>query len=175
MTMKTMIALGIKPVDSLEKDSGKRWTFIEKLFLGLTPRQYFFQALLNPMNWLLGLVMLAGFPFIAERFLFGLGSVTHASNDYPWGIFLGFGLFTMVPLSASGFMLGTSVEVFGRHDWDISSRSSTSWSTWDSPGGSPTRWQSLSVPPRSSSSSAGTWRRTSRCRLPKSRPPSSNG
>jgi len=118
MTMKTMIALGIKPVDSLEKDSGKRWTFIEKLLLGLTPRQYFFQALLNPMNWILGLIMLAGFPFIAERFLFGLGSVTHASNDYPWGIFLGFGLFTMVPLSASGFMLGTTVEIFGRHDFE---------------------------------------------------------
>ena len=42
---------------------------------------------------------------------------THASNDYPWGLFLGFGLFGMVPLSASGFLLGTTVEIFGRKDF----------------------------------------------------------
>jgi Ni/Fe-hydrogenase subunit HybB-like protein len=47
-----------------------------------------------------------------------LGVVTHSSNDYPWGLFLGFGLFAMVPLSASGFMLGTAVEIFGRHDFE---------------------------------------------------------
>jgi len=31
-------------------------------------------------------------------------------------MFLGFGLFAMVPLSSSGFQLGTACEVFGRHD-----------------------------------------------------------
>ena len=36
----------------------------------------------------------------------------------PWGLLLGFGLFAMVPLSASGFMLGTTVEIFGRHDFE---------------------------------------------------------
>jgi Ni/Fe-hydrogenase subunit HybB-like protein len=72
----------------------------------------------NPFNWLLGIILVVGLPLVASRFLFGLGSVTHSSNDYPWGLFLGFGLFAMVPLSASGFMLGTTVEVFGRHDFE---------------------------------------------------------
>jgi len=58
-----------------------------------------------------------GIPIILQRYISGLASVTHASNDYPWGLFLGFGLFGMVPLSASGFMLGTTVEIFGRKDF----------------------------------------------------------
>ncbi|NTV15132.1 MAG: polysulfide reductase, partial [Desulfobulbaceae bacterium] len=32
-------------------------------------------------------------------------------------LFLGWGLYTMVPLSASGFMMGTTVELFGRDDF----------------------------------------------------------
>ena len=106
------------PIDSLyDEETGKRWGFIEKLLLGLTPREYLKQAVRNPLNWFFGLVFMAGFPLILYRFVFGLGAVTHSSNDYPWGLFLGFGLFVMVPLSASGFLLGTTVELFGRRDF----------------------------------------------------------
>ena len=62
-------------------------------------------------------IFAVGIPLLLQRYIFGLGAVTHASNDYPWGLFLGFGLFGMVPLSASGFMLGTTVELFGRKDF----------------------------------------------------------
>src|SRR5512146_270348 len=106
-------------VDSHFKDGGKKeWTLVEKLFLGLTPQQYIMQALLNPVNWVLAVIFAVGLPMIAGRFYFGLNWVTHSSNDYPWGLFLGFGLFGMVPLSSSGFQLGTTVEVFGRHDFE---------------------------------------------------------
>ena len=54
---------------------------------------------------------------LVGRFIFGLGWATHSSYDYPWGLFLSWGLFTMVPLSASGFMLGTTVELFGSKDF----------------------------------------------------------
>jgi Ni/Fe-hydrogenase subunit HybB-like protein len=90
---------------------------MDKLLLGLTPKEYIQQAVRNPFNWVLGLILAIGLPLIAYRFLFGLGAVTHSSNDYPWGLFLGFGLFVMVPLSASGFLLGTAVEIFGRKDF----------------------------------------------------------
>jgi len=116
--MKTYVQHGKTMVDSPYKVEGKeKWTLMEKLLLGLTPRQYLAQAVRNPFNWILALIFAVGLPLIAGRFIFGLSFVTHSSNDYPWGLFLAFGLFSMVPLSASGFMLGTTVEIFGRHDF----------------------------------------------------------
>lgn len=114
--MKKLIASGAVTVDSLQKAPGRSWTIMEKLFLGLTPQQYITQALRNPLNWIFAVIFAIGIPIILGRFLFGLSWVTHSSNDYPWGLFLGFGLFGMVPLSSSGFQLGTACEVFGRHD-----------------------------------------------------------
>jgi Ni/Fe-hydrogenase subunit HybB-like protein len=110
---------GVETVDALYKNGGKsKWSLKEKLLLGLTPQQYMAQALRNPFNWILGIIFAVGLPIIAGRFLFGLSWVTHSSCDYPWGLFLGFGLFGMVPLSSSGFQLGTTVEIFGRHDFE---------------------------------------------------------
>jgi Ni/Fe-hydrogenase subunit HybB-like protein len=115
--MKKYIANGGQVVDSLQAESGKQWTLKEKLLLGLTFRQYLHQAVRNPFNWILGAVFVIGIPLILGRFVFGLSYVTHSSNDYPWGLLLAFGLFAMVPLSASGFLMGTTVEIFGRHDF----------------------------------------------------------
>ena len=110
-------AQGVEIADSHHRQStGRKWNLMEKLFLGLTLQQYISQALRNPFNWLLAAIFAVGLPLIAGRFFFGLSWVTHSSCDYPWGMFLGFGLFAMVPLSSSGFQLGTAVEVFGRHD-----------------------------------------------------------
>jgi Ni/Fe-hydrogenase subunit HybB-like protein len=105
------------PIADHFKPDGTRWTLKEKLLLGLSFDDYTKQLLRNPVNWLILIVFAVGLPIIVQRFLYGLGSVTHASNDYPWGLFLAFGLFGMVPLSASGFMLGTTVELFGRKDF----------------------------------------------------------
>ena len=116
--MRSLLKTGYRPVDSLvDESAGRRWSFLEKLLLGLTPREYLRQAVRNPLNWILGAIFAVGFPLILYRFIFGLGAVTHSSNDYPWGLFLGFGLFVMVPLSASGFLMGTTVELFGRKDF----------------------------------------------------------
>ena len=116
--MKTHLATHGKVVDSHKRSAdGAPWSLQEKLLLGMTPQQYIVQAVRNPFNWILAAIFAIGLPLIAGRFFFGLSWVTHSSNDYPWGLFLGFGLFAMVPLSASGFMLGTTVEIFGRHDF----------------------------------------------------------
>jgi Ni/Fe-hydrogenase subunit HybB-like protein len=119
--MKRFKAQGVAIADSMYKVPGEKpvkWTVMEKLLLGLSPAQYIVQALRNPFNWLLAIIFAVGLPIIAGRFIFGLSWVTHSSCDYPWGLFLGFGLFGMVPLSSSGFQLGTTVEVFGRHDFE---------------------------------------------------------
>ncbi len=116
--MKKLETFGIKPHDALLKTDGQQWSIMEKLLLGLTLDQYIGQALRNKLNWFLGIIFAIGVPVILYRFVFSLGAITHGSYDYPWGLFLGFGLFCMVPLSASGFMLGTTVEIFGRHDFE---------------------------------------------------------
>ncbi|HMB15308.1 MAG TPA: polysulfide reductase [Pelovirga sp.] len=116
--MKKLAENGIKPHDAQLKPDGRKFSLMEKLLLGLTLDQYVQQVIRNKFNWLLALIFAVGIPLIIYRFIFGLGVVTHSSYDYPWGLFLGFGLFCMVPLSASGFMLGTTVEIFGRHDFE---------------------------------------------------------
>ena len=105
------------PIASHINPSGGTWSIKEKLWLGLSCEEYKAQFLRNPVNWALIFIFAIGVPIILQRYFFGLATVTHASNDYPWGLFLGFGLFGMVPLSASGFLLGTTVEIFGRKDF----------------------------------------------------------
>ncbi|WP_020676594.1 hypothetical protein [Geopsychrobacter electrodiphilus] len=116
--MNRLAEHGINALDGAEKPDSKKWNLMEKLCLGLPLDQYVNQVLRNKFNWLLCIIFAIGIPLIIYRFLFGLGAVTHSSYDYPWGLFLSFGLFCMVPLSASGFMLGTTVEIFGRHDFE---------------------------------------------------------
>jgi Ni/Fe-hydrogenase subunit HybB-like protein len=117
--MKQYVAKGydLPFLENAASSGEKKWSIKEKLLLGLTPSQYRAQFVRNPFNWLFLLIFMVGLPVLVGRFYYGLGWATHGSYDYPWGLFLGWGLFVMVPLSASGFMLGTTVEVFGREDF----------------------------------------------------------
>ncbi len=116
--MRTLINDNVSlPITGSGKKDGTLWTLKERLFLGLTIRQYGQQLYRNPVNWVLAILFAVGFPLLFQRYMYGLGAVTHGSNDYPWGLFLGFGLFGMVPLSASGCLLGTTVSLFGREDF----------------------------------------------------------
>ncbi len=89
----------------------------DKVLLGLPSKEYLGLLCSNPVNWALTVILLIGIPLLCGRYLFGLQAITHGSQDYPWGILLGFGLFGMVPLSASGFLLSTTVEIFHRDDF----------------------------------------------------------
>ncbi len=115
--MKTYVANGKMPLTTHLNEEKETWSVKDKLLLGLSTSEYITQAIRNPFNWVIALIFTVGGYVTVTRFIFGLGYVTHSSYDYPWGLFLGFGLFVMVPLSASGFMLGTAVEVFGRDDF----------------------------------------------------------
>jgi Ni/Fe-hydrogenase subunit HybB-like protein len=84
----------------------------DKLFMGLTFKEYV-KSLITPLNIAAGLVVAAGLYLILMRFLFGLSQVTEGSNEQPWGLFLSWGLFSGVPFSASGFVVGTAVYIFG--------------------------------------------------------------
>ncbi|MHB8834858.1 MAG: NrfD/PsrC family molybdoenzyme membrane anchor subunit [Candidatus Methylomirabilia bacterium] len=94
------------------------WTFAERLLLGKSIGGYA-RGLLTPFNVVLGTIILIGLPFILLRFIKGLAAVTPASNEYPWGILLGWGLFAGVPLSATGFLMATTVYVFGMKKYHV--------------------------------------------------------
>ncbi|MEJ2056735.1 MAG: polysulfide reductase [Desulfofustis sp.] len=101
--------------NSVVIDGGR--TMSEKLLLGMSKKEYLAAVVRNPVNWCLGVILLVGMPLLLSRYVFGLQAITHGSQDYPWGVLLGFGLFGMVPLSASGFLLSTSVVIFRRDDF----------------------------------------------------------
>ncbi len=116
--MRSVAANGrITVADAADQGAAAELSLKRKLLLGLSGREYAARLVRNPVNWALAVIFAVGVPVLVSRFLFGLGYVTHGSYDYPWGLFLAWGLFSMVPLSASGFMLGTAVEVFGREDF----------------------------------------------------------
>lgn len=85
---------------------------LEKLCNGVPLRRYL-KELMAPFNIVAGAIVLLGCPFLAMRYVQGLGAVTHASNDQPWGLFLGWGLFSGVPLASTGFILASAVYLFG--------------------------------------------------------------
>jgi len=108
--------MSIIEIESMKKPKTSRSWINEKLFMGLTLKEYIWK-LFTPFNMIAGLIVLAGLFLILVRFIYGLGAVTDASNEQPWGLFLGVGLFTGVPFSASGFVLGTAVYIFGQKQY----------------------------------------------------------
>ncbi|MDA8423914.1 MAG: polysulfide reductase NrfD [Nitrospiraceae bacterium] len=96
---------------AVHQDNFRSW-FMDKLLMGMSWPEYL-KTLITPFNVIAAIVLSVGLPLIAVRFVQGLASVTHASNDYPWGILLGWGLFSGVPLSATGFVMATAYYIFG--------------------------------------------------------------
>ena len=88
----------------------------ERILLGLSIREYL-KGLITPFNVVAGIIVLIGLPFVVMRFTQGLGAVTHASQDQPWSLFLSWGLFTGVPMAATGYIMASAVYVFGLKDY----------------------------------------------------------
>jgi Ni/Fe-hydrogenase subunit HybB-like protein len=91
--------------------SFRAW-FMDKLLMGMSWPEYT-RSLVTPFNVVAAVILSVGLPLIVLRFIFGLSVITHASNEYPWGLFLGWGLFAGVPLSATGFVMATAYYIFG--------------------------------------------------------------
>jgi Ni/Fe-hydrogenase subunit HybB-like protein len=58
-----------------------------------------------------------GLVFLAGRFLFGIGSVTHLNNQYPWGIWIGIDVAAGVALAAGGFTTAALGHVMHREEY----------------------------------------------------------
>ncbi len=102
-------------LNKAELDTALSWAR-NRLFFDMTFPVYI-KGLLTPFNIILGFLTATGLSLIVVRLIFGLGAVTSASQDQPWGLFLSWGLFSGVPLSATGFVLGTAVYILGLKEY----------------------------------------------------------
>ncbi len=102
-------------VQSAKMDDFQSW-FMDKLLMGMTWPEYM-RALITPFNVVAAIILSIGIPLLGIRFIYGLAAVTHASNDYPLGFTLAWGLFGGVPLSATGFIMATAYYIFGFKDY----------------------------------------------------------
>src|SRR5512135_87654 len=59
-----------------------------------------------------GVILLAGAYSTVVRFFGGLGSATNLSDEFPWGLWIGFDILCGVGLAAGGFTLAAIVYVF---------------------------------------------------------------
>ncbi|MEE8386651.1 MAG: NrfD/PsrC family molybdoenzyme membrane anchor subunit [Dehalococcoidia bacterium] len=84
----------------------------EKLLMGLSLREYV-RGLVTPFDIVAGIILGIGLPVIAYRFAFGLGAATNLSQVNPWGIWIGFDVLCGVSLAAGGYVLASTVHVFG--------------------------------------------------------------
>ena len=62
---------------------------------------------------LLAAVMGVGTGVILLRYVYGIGAVTHLSNRFPWGIWIGFDVMSGVALAAGAFVIAAAAHVFG--------------------------------------------------------------
>src|SRR3972149_3868963 len=61
---------------------------------------------------LLWMLVLAGAVLAAVRFIRGLGAVTNLSDQFPWGVWIGFDVMVGVALAAGAFTVNATVHVF---------------------------------------------------------------
>lgn len=74
---------------------------------------------LTPGVAVLILLALNGLVFLAGRLLFGIGAVTHLSNQYPWGIWIGVDVAGGVALAAGGFTTAALGHVMNREEYHV--------------------------------------------------------
>ncbi len=69
--------------------------------------------IITPFNVISGITIFIGIILIIYRFAFGLGAATNLSDDFPWGIWIGFDVVTGVAFAGGAYVLTCAVYVFG--------------------------------------------------------------
>jgi len=68
---------------------------------------------LTSFNMITSSIIVIGILISLLRFTNGLGTVTNLTNDYPWGIWIGFDLLVGVAFAAGGYVTSAAVYLFG--------------------------------------------------------------
>ena len=69
--------------------------------------------ILTPFNLISGFIIVLGLILIVIRFAKGLGAVTNLSQDFPWGLWIGFDVITGVAFAGGAYVLTFAVYVLG--------------------------------------------------------------
>jgi Ni/Fe-hydrogenase subunit HybB-like protein len=86
--------------------------FREKILLGMSTRDYI-ASVATPWNFLAAVILFFAVGVMIWRLFFGLGATTNLSDEYPWGLWIGFDILVGIALAAPGLTLGTAVHLFG--------------------------------------------------------------
>jgi len=73
----------------------------------------------TPPVIVIALIALAGLSFLAVRFFFGLGAVTHLNQYFPWGIWIGLDVAAGVALAAGGFTTAALGHIWHREKYEV--------------------------------------------------------
>lgn len=84
---------------ALLKSEGKR--FFKFILSELKPKG----KIITPFNVISGIIIVVGVVLIVIRFAFGLGSVTNLTQEFPWGIWIGFDVVTGVAFAGGAYVL----------------------------------------------------------------------
>ena len=82
----------------------------------MTPREYIISNF-NVPNLIAAVFLSVGISVMIYRLLFGLGPTTNLSDNYPWGLWIGFDILVGIALAAPGLALGTAVHLFGMKEY----------------------------------------------------------
>jgi Ni/Fe-hydrogenase subunit HybB-like protein len=89
----------------------------DKLFMGQPFGQYV-RGLVTPFNIVATIIICIGIPIAIYRFFIGgLAATTNLTDNYPWGLWIGFDVLVGVALAAGGFVLGSAVHLFGMRQY----------------------------------------------------------
>lgn len=88
----------------------------DKLLMGQSGGEYV-KGLLTPFNVIAALILCVGLPLAWIRFTQGLEATTNLTDNYPWGLWIGFDVLCGVALAAGGFVLASTVHLFGLKEY----------------------------------------------------------
>lgn len=87
-----------------------------ELTLGQSTKDYL-RGLVTPFNVVAAAVLAVGIPVTINRFVNGLAATTNLTNDSPWGLWIGFDVLCGVALAAGGFVMASTVHLFGLREY----------------------------------------------------------
>jgi Ni/Fe-hydrogenase subunit HybB-like protein len=74
-------------------------------------------GIFTPFNLIAGAILVGGAIILTIRFTTGLATTTNLSDTNPWGLWIGFDVMAGVALAAGGFVISSTVFLFGMREY----------------------------------------------------------